>query len=68
MKNAFGQEVRDTEQSLTVIADALIDPDGPGNITEAVYLCAGNLADIAKTLANIEKALMKISLNVLRDD
>lgn len=36
--------------ALNVIADAMLAPDGPGNLTEAVYLCAEHLADISKSL------------------
>jgi hypothetical protein len=54
--------------ALNEIANALLDPEGPGNLTEAVFLCANNLADIAKTLAEIQKTLVRLSLKVLPGD
>lgn len=67
MKNALGQEMRTTEHALSVIADALHDPDGPTNLTEAVFVCAENLSKIAKALESIDNKMSTL-INVVGDE
>jgi hypothetical protein len=63
MKTGSRQDSTVLEEPLLRIMDALLDPDGPGNICEAVFLCAENLKTIADSLKDIQASLKMIALN-----